>query len=58
VGDHAADGLVEDTGGGAEVEGTCVRLASPGRGASGRACSTHHREWGCTGSPCGGRRGT
>ena len=58
VGDHAADGLVENPGRGAEVEGTCARLELPGRGAFGRGCSTHHREWGCTGSPCGGRRGT
>lgn len=58
VGDHAADGLVEDAGGSAEVEGTCARLELPGRGASGHVGWTYHREWGCTGSPCGGRRGT
>ena len=29
VGDHAADGLVEDPGGGAEVEGTCGQSESP-----------------------------
>lgn len=32
VGDHAADGLVEDPGGGAEVEGTCGQSESRGRG--------------------------
>jgi len=58
VGDHAADGLVEDAGGGAEVEGTCGESESRRRGVIDRGCWTHHRGWGCTGSSCGGRRGT
>lgn len=36
VGNHAADGLVEDAGRGAEVEGTCGQSESR---------SGHHRSW-------------
>lgn len=58
VGDHATDGLVKDAGRGAEVEGTCIKsdlaIEDIGMGSS----ETHHRGWGCTGSSCGGRRGT
>jgi hypothetical protein len=46
VGNHAADGLVEDTRRGAEVEGTCGQSESRGRGIIGCGRSTHHRGWG------------
>lgn len=49
VGDHAADGLVEDTRGSAEVEGTCKRgsdMLFDGETASSRLIGegdAHHR---------------
>jgi len=45
VGDHATDGLVEDAGRGAEVEGTCLWSESPGSVIRDciRTGRTHHR---------------
>ena len=67
VGDHASDGLVEDTGGGSEVEGTYLELEKPFlrylveswiEDPRWRKRATYHLGWGCTGSSCEGRRGT
>lgn len=58
VGDHAADSLVEDPGGGTEVEGTW-KLSEQRRLTRGdRGRSTYRRASGCTASSCGGRHGT
>ena len=50
VGNHTTNGLVQDPGGSAEVEGTC-RLCQSSIPSSSRRLSglTHHHEWGCSG---------
>lgn len=58
VGDHATDGLVEDSGGGTEVEGTYIVVNGHALRASWDGIGTHLRGWGCIGSSFGGRRGT
>lgn len=47
VGDHATDSLVENSGGSAEVEGTCIESMIVVKCVG--TVSTHHREWGCNG---------
>lgn len=42
VRDHATDGLVEDAGRGAEVEGTWALSAGPVVASGGRACTNRH----------------
>jgi hypothetical protein len=58
VGDHATDGLVKDSGGGTEVEGTCHVVNGHDLRNHDGMVSAHLRGWGCNGSSFAGRRGT
>ena len=49
VRNHAANGLVQDPGGSAEVEGTCRQCQNFVSGSNPFSELTHHHGWGCSG---------